>query len=1408
MSDQRATRHTRNRRKQALHGCARLLAGLTLLWGSWLHAAAAKTAAVDGLVGHWTFDDGTGRDVSGQGNDFTLGQARVHPLSADKSCLQLEADRDGASVALKAGSPLAIERGTICFWLNMGVEASGTVLEYDNQAVELNVYRSHFTPRFRGEKSFRFANVLLGDDWPKFLLRESAFYPHEKAVTGEGEWHHFAVAYDDRAKRIVGWRDGELIATIDLSTVAMEPLRRDGLKAITTGKGFSGFIDELRVYNRPLGDADIAAIYAAERDTFAGRNDAVAASRQLKVYSYAAEDRTVYRAWLQHRRLAAPKSRETLARIVASAQNPTVQNAARELAAALGEMVGPAEILAEAEVQDRPRIVLGTPETSAWVRTHAADLGLDSIRHDGYVVKTMRENDAVIVVVAAVQPAGVVFGTFDLIRRLQLGADPAKLDHRESPTVPIRLVNHWDIWRGFPHDDWRGSDKESADSEGNRSNSIYSWDELRRGDTRRIRDWARLLASAGWNAVCPTEINWEFRNNFLDHLEEVKTLAGIFREYGIRLYWSPNYLLALRPDTAERLYAAVPDFGGYLLKLGSEAQEGDPRPAMVNRIADQLQPHGGHALVRAFVYGKYRYSPDDIRNLNPYDIIAPGDGQYRENVVIVSKGSPLDWDFSAPIPALDGAIQKNLYGSELVIAKNWPLSWIEKWKWWLEQDNYRQGPGSLNKFEARCIVGVAMINPAPGWTACPLNMVNYYGLGRLAQNPDLTVDEIYTEWIRLTFGDDPEVLATVKTILLLSDDATRKLYHYRGYRGIWIDLRDKTDLVQNKTPHTITPLGVGPATPALRERVLAQYAPGLREIYGDPIRGEEFFASFNFLPLDHRLSTGRTVIQDLFANPDEAVQLAALLPQLWQRLEGKIEGRQFKLTLDSLNEWARKTQRLRAATIKGVENVTGRRHDQAVGELAADQRAGSRFFNVQDFGAHGDGQGNNASAINAAIDACHAAGGGTVFVPSGIYATGSIRLQSNVTLALDSGAVLRALAGAMNPWEPNPHDQGLMDPAYYHWQASLLWGENLQNVKIVGPGTIDGSALTTSSKVPAGVGDKAIALKQCRGVEIRNLKIAQGGHYAILASGCTDVLIDNVTINTKRDGIDLMQCRNVVISNSQIDCLRREDGRPAGGDDAIKLGSDYSLGGVWPSENIVVRDCVLASGCNALQFGSETIGAFKNVRFENIRILAAGKAGIGITSNDGSVIENVVCRDITMEQTFLPIFIKLSDVARVPAGAYERGAIRNIRFENITASNCGHPVTGAEMPSVIWGKPGAPIEDIEFRNVSITVKGGGTLQQAALTPAENDARFPKDLGALPAYGWYLRNVRNVRFNGGRFGFDATEPRAAVVADAVDGVVFTGCELQLGGARETAIDLRNGARVTVSPAGSPQPGGRR
>ena len=203
-------------------------------------------------------------------------------------------------------------------------------------------------------------------------------------------------------------------------------------------------------------------------------------------------------------------------------------------------------------------------------------------------------------------------------------------------------------------------------------------------------------------------------------------------------------------------------------------------------------------------------------------------------------------------------------------------------------------------------------------------MVNYYGMGRLAWNPDLSVDEIYTEWIRLTFGDDPDLLNNIKAILLLSNDVTRKLYMYRGYRGIWIDTGED-NLVQGKTPHTVSRKGIGVTSPELRKRLLDQYAPGLREIYGDRIKGEEFLPYFHFVDYDYRLSNGRTVIQDIYANLDEAVKGAEEMPRIWKRLNGKIDQHRFQYTLDNLTGYIEKARKTRNKMVECFEEKTGRR---------------------------------------------------------------------------------------------------------------------------------------------------------------------------------------------------------------------------------------------------------------------------------------------------------------------------------------------------------------------------------------------------------------------------------------------------------------------------------------------------
>ena len=1080
----------------------------------------------DGLIGRWDFDDGTGRDLSGNNNHALLDETKIYSLGEGHACIETMSKTEPMRIPVPENSPLAMSRGTICFWLNT-ISDRSNILRYNNNAVELNTYRGCFQVRFQGEKDFEYWEGILDYDWPKYDMREWAFYPSVKASIGDSEWHLFAVAYDEKAKQIVGWRDGEQIATIDLSKVNMEPLRREGLTEIRTGEGFVGYLDDLRIYDRPLTDTEIKQIYDATKHIYAGRLDTNPTDKEQNIYRYQEVDQPLYKAWLQCNPPTKQDNQELFRNIVVESENSTVQTAGTELAQAAESMFGFKPAVSETATVAGPKVILGTAETSSWIRNHAEDLQLERIEDDGFVIKAMEGA----IVIAGRIPAGVIFGVFDLIRRIQIGQDPIELDTIENAKVPIRMVAHWSYFRGLFGDRWRA---------GGRDSSIFSWEELRTGDTQLIRDWVRMLASCGWNALCPSEINWHYRNNFLEHLDEVERLADICRDYGIKLYWSPNYLLALDPETADTLYARVPDFGGYLMKLGSEKQNGDPRPPMVNRIADTLRPYGGKVLVRAFVYGNLRYTPEPYRNLIPYDLFAHEDGNFRDNVIIVPKGSTLDWDLAAPIPALDGAIQKNLYGSELVIDKSWPVSWIKKWKWWFEQDTYRNGPGSLNKFSVDCIMGVSMISPSPAWTKSPLNAVNYYGLGRLSWNPDLTVDEIYTEWIRQTFGDDPAVLTTIKTILMMLEEITRKCYNYRGYRGIWLDSSDP-GMAQVKTPYIVNKEGVGVITPALQERILAQYAPGLRKIYGDPLRGEAHLTAFHFTAHDQRLSIGRTLIQDIYANMEEGVEMAARAAELWKTLDQKIDPHRYEYTLKTLVDYAAS---VRSMTLKkwitNFEAHTGRTRERTLAELTQDALAKVGTYNVQHFGAVADGTSNDADAINRAIATCNTAGGGTVFVPSGVYAIGnSIHLKSNVTLALDAGATLKASRDT---------------------NIALLVGKNLENVNVYGPGTLEGK------------GSNGIHLQHCKNVEIRNLNVYNGGSAAVRTKGCDAVLIDNVNIRTDQDGINLSECRNVVVSDCRIDAVQRLYGRPVGGGDAVKFDGEISS-----SDNITVQNCFLTS---------------------------------------------------------------------------------------------------------------------------------------------------------------------------------------------------------------------------------------
>jgi alpha-glucuronidase len=896
-------------------------------------------------VAAWSFDNMSTMDRTGHFR-LQIRNDTFYPMGDNRYAIRIDARRDPpVRIAVQNESALAVQRGTFSFWINYSWDGQQpSIIRYDNQSVDIQFYRRHLTPRFRGD-NFEFGANNIDENWPKYILREAAFYPHDKAVAREGEWHHFAITYDYETKSITGYRDGEEIHHIDLSDLApdrsMEPLnignRGERLSEIIIGDGFSGFIGEVRIYDVVLSDREIARLYEDTRVAYEGRTDFIDA-RPSDIYDFTERDSTLYNAWLQYKRFNYIDEGYTsvIQRLVIDSDNKTVQTAGQELQYAVDKMWG-RKVSVITRVEGDGNIILGTPETSPAVQKlmEAGTVNLDAIQHDGYIIKSVRLGEMSATIIAAREPGGVIHGTFDFIGKIALRRELRNLDILNNPHSKVRMVNHWDIFRGLTGDKWLGIKSDPYNTEGNRRYSIFNWEDLKSGKTKTIRDWARLLSSAGWNAIAPTEINWEYRNNFLEHLDEVEVLAGILRCYGITLYWTPSYLHALDKRTADSLYARVPDFGGYLLKLGSEAQQGDPRPEMVNKIADNLQPYGGIALVRSFVYGRNRYYEETeridgfrrytlYRNTIPYAIFAGEDGKFRDNVVIINKASPLDWDLSAPeVTPLDGAIQLNMYGPEMVIHKQYPLSWVRKWKNWFVADNFRNGPGSRNMNYIDVVLGVAMISPTAAWASNPINMVNYFGLGKLAWNPASDVDEIYDEWSRLTFGDNETLLGTVKDILLLSEDVIKNLYIYRGYRGVWLDDRRDEVLTINKTPHILNRDGIGVIAPEEQRQILEQYAPTLRNHFADMKKSEAYLPYFHFVPWEYTLSNGMTVIQDFYSGLDKARDSAKELLRLWETLQGSVDDRRYEYTFRHFQLNIDYVERRRQRYIDAVEPVSG-----------------------------------------------------------------------------------------------------------------------------------------------------------------------------------------------------------------------------------------------------------------------------------------------------------------------------------------------------------------------------------------------------------------------------------------------------------------------------------------------------
>ena len=497
--------------------------------------------------------------------------------------------------------------------------------------------------------------------------------------------------------------------------------------------------------------------------------------------------------------------------------------------------------------------------------------------------------------------------------------------------------------------------------------------------------------------------------------------------------------------------------------------------------------------------------------------------------------------------------------------------------------------------------------------------------------------------------------------------------------------------------------------------------------------------------------------------------------------------------------------------------------------IAASPQSG---FNVRAHGARGDGATLDTDAINAAIAAASAAGGGTVWFPAGRYLSFSIRLRSNVALYLDAGSVIVAADPALDKGryddaEPNPWD-AYQDFGHSHWHNSLLWGEGLDNVAILGPGRIWGRGLTRSGPganrplkagdMPsslngadpmgerarkgtmfgaemAGKGNKAIALKNCRNVQLRDFSMLKCGHFAVLATGVDNLVIDNLMVDTDRDGFDIDCCRNVRIANCAVNTPN---------DDAICLKSSYALGKPRFTEHVTITGCqvsgfdlgTLLDGtfgktqleapdkegvCGRIKLGTESNGGFRNIAIANC--VFEHCRGLAIESVDGAVIEDVTVDNLAMRDlTTAPLFIRLGRRMRAPAGT-RVGAIRRVNISNVVVSQANAP-----FASIVAGLAEAPVEDVRISNLTVVHGGGGTAADALRQVPEEADHYPEPsmFGVTPAYGLYVRHARNLEVHHADLRSAGQEGRPPVLLDDVDGAGFDHVRFARGTAAATFV----------------------
>ena len=635
-----------------------------------------------------------------------------------------------------------------------------------------------------------------------------------------------------------------------------------------------------------------------------------------------------YDLWLRYPPIGSP-----IDEVVANGASPTLEAAQAELVRGLSGLAGkPVEVVNSPSRTGA--VVFGTPRNSA--RIAGLALGLERVGAEGYVIRSVALGGTRATVIAANSDFGVLYGAYHFLRLVQTRQNLETLDVVSKPRVGIRILDHWDnldrhVERGYA------------------GQSLWDWHKLPGWLDPRYTDYARACASVGINATVLTNVNANATSLTPAYLEKAAALANVFRPYGVRVYLTARFSAPIElgglksadpldpavrawwKDKIDEIYRYIPDFGGFLVKANSEGQPGPQdykrtHADGANMLAEPLAAHGGIVMWRAFVYAS---SATEDRAKQAYAEFVPLDGKFAGNVLVQVKNGPIDFQPREPFSPMFGAMPKTPLMMEFQITKEYlgfatHLVYLgTMWEEALKSDTQVKGKGST---VARVIegelqdsrssagltgmAGVANIGSDRNWSGSQFDQANWYAFGRLAWDPQASARDIATDWVRMTFSNDPAFVAPVVTMMMGSREAAVDymtplgLAHLMGTGHHYGPAPWVADLGRPEwNPayyHRADARGIGfergpPLDGNGGSNAVAQYSPPVAAQFSDLKKTpENLLLWFHHVPWNYRMSSGRTLWDELVLHYDQGVETVRKMRRSWAAQQGRIDAERFQ----------------------------------------------------------------------------------------------------------------------------------------------------------------------------------------------------------------------------------------------------------------------------------------------------------------------------------------------------------------------------------------------------------------------------------------------------------------------------------------------------------------------------------